>query len=416
MLAGSARRVDVLRSEEVTRVTVSDLLPEDPTGFGPYRLIGRLGDGGMGRVYLAVGPDSRMAAVKTLTVPPEPVALHRMSREVAALQAVTHPRLARLLDHDLAAPAPWLAMQYAAGPALHERALPLTGAALDRFASGLADALAALHAAGIVHRDLKPSNVVLGLDGPVLVDLGIAQHANATALTQVGTVIGSPGWLAPEQLRGLAITPAADVWGWGALVALAATGRPAFGGGDPRGLGWRVLNLEPDLDGVPEPWLPLVTAALRKDPAARPSSVTLARSAGTTRTTGVVPSPRTEPLLLPAVTAPVPLTPARRQGAARPVSRRLGYLAAVLAICAAAGVGGYRWGDARTPPVTRDPSPVVVAPSPSVPAAQPQLAEAQPGADAVRQDNSGRGSGSGGSGHGSGSGSGGSGSGGPGSG
>lgn len=377
---------------------VDDLLPDDPARLGPYRVLGRLGAGGMGRVYLASAPDGTPVAVKTLHARPEPVARQRMAREVAALDAAAHPGLARLLDHDLAAPVPWLAMTHVPGPALHEVPLPLDGAALDRFATGLARALAALHAAGLVHRDLKPANVILGPDGPVLVDLGIAHHADSTALTQAGTVIGSPGWLAPEQLRGLPVTPAADVWGWAGLVALAATGRPAFGSGDPRGLGWRVLHTDPDLDGVPARWRPSVEAALAKDPAGRPPAALL-----------VLPgmpaglSPRTEPVPVAVPTQPIPVGPlvalptARTvTRARRPAGRRLVAAATVLAVCAAAGVAGYRWGDAR-PPGSR-PVPQVVLPSVQAPAADPGVARAQPVTG--RTDRSGPGPGRSGSGRG----------------
>ncbi|MDP9241368.1 MAG: serine/threonine protein kinase, partial [Actinomycetota bacterium] len=248
------------------------LRPDDPSKLGPYELRGRLGAGGMGVVYLGFGADGEAVAVKTLPGSASADSRERMRREARVLASVDFPGVARLVTADPDAGNPWLALAYISGPSLLEATKPLRDAPLRQFAHGLAEALTALHAVGVTHRDVKPANVILTFDGPVLVDLGIARTEDMATMTQAGTVIGSAGWMSPEQLRGRAEGPPSDVWGWGAVLVYAATGRPPFGEGALEALAWRIQSLEPDLDGVPDWLLPAVKGALTKDSASRPAA------------------------------------------------------------------------------------------------------------------------------------------------
>jgi serine/threonine protein kinase len=248
--------------------------------LGPYTLVRRIGRGGMGEVWAATGPDGAEVALKVL---PEgslgdDSARARFAREVAAAQRVRHPRVQAVLgsyldDDGSEADRPWLACELVEGPTLAQRIVadgPVGGRELHLLASGLAEALAAVHAAGVVHRDVSPANVVLGADGPVLVDFGIARFAEATTLTMTGTVVGTAGWLAPELLRDHEVTSAADVWSLGAVLAYAATGRPPADGPRAEVVLRKVLDGELDLGGMP-PWLDsVVRRCLVADPAQRP--------------------------------------------------------------------------------------------------------------------------------------------------
>lgn len=249
---------------------LQDLRPDDPPSLGPYRLRGRLGAGGMGAVYLGFGADGSSVAVKTLLPGASEAARARLRQEAELLARVSHPHLAGFNDADPDAKVPWLALAYVAGLSLSEIEEPLGGDQIRQLADGLAMGLAALHEVGIVHRDVKPSNVILTHAGPVLVDLGIARALDVTALTQTGVVVGSPAWMAPEQLRGEQVGPETDVWGWGAVVAFGATGRVPFGDGSTQALAWRIQFGEPDLNGVPPTLLAPVSAALSKNAADRP--------------------------------------------------------------------------------------------------------------------------------------------------
>ena len=207
------------------------LLPTDPPAVGPYRVTARLGAGGMGRVFLAAGPDGAPVAVKVIRpeYADDPTYRRRFEQEASAAARVTAPGIARVITADPQGPMPFLVTEYVPGPTLNEhveRAGPLRGEALTRFAAGVAGALAAVHAAGVVHRDLKPANVVLAPDGPRILDFGIARPEDAaTPYTETGMLVGSVGWMAPEVLRQGPATAAADVFAWGALVAYAGTGR-----------------------------------------------------------------------------------------------------------------------------------------------------------------------------------------------
>jgi serine/threonine protein kinase len=231
----------------------------------------------MGVVYLAIGPDGDSVAVKALARESGDEFRARLEREAQLLAAARHPRLARFVAADVVAQYPWIAMEYVPGPSLASVTLPLERSAVRRLATGLADAVRALHSAGIVHRDIKPGNVVLTFDGPVLVDFGIAAGPDLSALTLQGHVIGTPSFMAPEQLRGLPLTPAVDVWGWGALLYYAATGRAPFGEGAIDELGYRIQHNPVDTSTLPE-WLARpVEAALAKRPESRPSAAQLVR-------------------------------------------------------------------------------------------------------------------------------------------
>ena len=267
---------------------VTPLLPGDPAVVGPHRLLGRLGQGGMGTVYLGVAPDDRAVAVKVLRDNPlhavgDPDGRRRFRHELAALRRVRGPHLVEVLDADVDAAQPYLVTRFVPGRRLDELVAetgPLQGEALRQLARGVADALTTLHAAGVVHRDLTPGNVLV-LDGsPQVIDLGLATAADVTALTRTGLVVGTPGYLAPEQVTGGAVTAAADVHAWGATVALAGTGRPPYGTGRPEAVLYRIVHDEPDLDGLPADLAGLVEAAMNRDPARRPSAPQLLEQLG----------------------------------------------------------------------------------------------------------------------------------------
>ena len=235
----------------------------------------------MGVVYLGFDEAGEAVAVKTLPGAVDPEARTRMRREAELMAAGRQPpgrplrgrrhRGCRQRGRRHRGGRAVARATYVPGPSLAEATVPLPEASLHRLAVGLAEALLALEQAGIVHRDLKPGNVILGFDGPVLVDFGIARAGEEHGLTQVGTTIGSPQWMPPEQLQGRPISGATDVWGWAAVLAYAATGRPPFGSGPVEALAARIQTAEPDLDGAPAWLVPALTAGLRRDPATRPA-------------------------------------------------------------------------------------------------------------------------------------------------
>ncbi|MEU9884683.1 protein kinase [Sphaerisporangium sp. NPDC051011] len=248
---------------------------------GPYSMVERLGRGGMGEVYLAVGKRGAKVAVKILRDPigDDPDARLRLDREVRALRRVASPYVARVLDCDLSGDRPYLVMEHIEGETLLDavrRGGPLSGAPLVDLARGLATAIAIIHASGVIHRDVKPANVVLGPDGPVLIDFGIAQVSDATRLTMTGTFLGTPGYSAPEVFAEESVGEPSDVHSWAATVAFAATGRPTFGRGTVEAQMYAVLNGRADLAGVPGSLLPLVRAALHREPDKRPTAALLA--------------------------------------------------------------------------------------------------------------------------------------------
>src|SRR5450755_2585802 len=251
-----------------------------PDRLGPYRLRERLGEGGMGAVYLARDRDRRMVAVKVLhsRVAEEPNARRRLAREVEAMRRVHSPFVAEVLDADVTGKFPYIVTRYVPGHTLDDVVRqhgPLPPWALERLASGLAQALVAVHAAGIVHRDLKPGNVMLHDGAPVVIDFGIAHTGDATKLTQTGMFMGTPGYLAPEVIEGQPSSEASDVHTWGATIAFAATGRPPFGSGSFETIFYRIVQGNADIAGVPGPLAELVSAALSRDPRRRPTAAWL---------------------------------------------------------------------------------------------------------------------------------------------
>lgn len=252
------------------------LTATDPRRVGPYRLLYRLGEGGMGRVYLGRSPGGRTVALKVVhgTIAGDPGFRRRFAREVRADQSIRGAGTVPVLDADPEAAVPWLATAYVPGPALSDAVIghgPLPQEALWRLLSGLAKALVGVHRAALVHRDVKPSNVLLSQSGPLLIDFGIARSADETALTGTGLVVGSPGYMSPEQAEGRTVGPAADVFSLGAVLAFAATGRGPFGGGSVAELLYRLVHHEPDLDGVGGRLGELARQCLAKRPQDRPT-------------------------------------------------------------------------------------------------------------------------------------------------
>jgi len=256
---------------------VTPLEPNDPQRLGDFVLTGRLGAGGMGVVYLGQTADGELVAVKLVRsdLAHDATFRERFRREVEALRRVSGPRVARLIAADTEAPLPFLVVEYVDGPTLADSVAangPVAGDRLRALAAALAEAIVVIHEVGVIHRDLKPSNVILAADQPKLVDFGIAAAAGSMPLTMVGTVIGSAGWMAPEQAAGAVSTPAVDVFTWASLVAFAGTGRPPFGLGGPEVVTARILNGDADLEGLPQEVRPFVEAAFIKDPTKRPSA------------------------------------------------------------------------------------------------------------------------------------------------
>jgi serine/threonine protein kinase len=359
---------------------LQDLQERDPQWIGPYRLLRRLGAGGMGRVYLGRSPAGRPVAVKVIReeLATDPEFLARFTREVAAAKSVSGIFTASVVDADTEGPEPWLATAYVAGPSLAQAVRdygPLPVVSARALAAGLAEGLAAIHAAGLVHRDLKPSNVLLAEDGPRVIDFGISQAAQGTALTHTGLVIGSPGFMSPEQAVGGVVGPPSDVFSLGAVIAFAATGRAPFGDGNTAALVYRVVHAPPAIEDVPDELRPLVERCLAKDPDQRPTTAELLAdldgtalagrwlpesvTAGLPRHVPPVPQPDSSeadqaasgvpgagqggpPTITvrkpsaptpPAVPGYVPATPARTP--ATPPERRTGRRLAVLGVCAA---------------------------------------------------------------------------------
>ncbi|WP_253186516.1 serine/threonine-protein kinase, partial [Streptomyces abyssalis] len=253
---------------------------EDPRVVGSFRLHRRLGAGGMGVVYL--GSDRRGQRVALKVIRPDLAEdkefRSRFAREVSAARRIRGGCTARLVAADLDADRPWFATQYVPGPSLHDKVSesgPLPASQVASIGAALAEGLVAVHEAGVVHRDLKPSNILLSPKGPRIIDFGIAWATGASTLTHVGTAVGSPGFLAPEQVRGALVTPATDVFALGATLAYAATADSPFGQGSSEVMLYRVVHEEPQLEGVHAALAPLIHACLVKLPEERPSPLQL---------------------------------------------------------------------------------------------------------------------------------------------
>jgi predicted Ser/Thr protein kinase len=251
------------------------LEPGDPARLGRFELLGRLGEGGQGVVYLGrgTGPGEERVAVKVLRSSADAMVLERLARELAAVYQVQPFVTARVIEATTDGTRRYVVSEFIDGPSLQERidaTGPLAEGELLRLAVGTATALTAVHGAGVVHRDFKPANVLLGPDGPRVVDFGIARLTDAATITS--GVIGTPSYMAPEQLAGEHPTSAVDIFAWAVTVIYAATGRTAFGADAVPAVMHRILYSEPDLTGVPPSLLPLLRQCLAKEPSRRPTA------------------------------------------------------------------------------------------------------------------------------------------------
>ncbi|WP_007513243.1 serine/threonine-protein kinase [Frankia saprophytica] len=367
-------------SSGATTIPGERLLPHDSDSVGPYILVSRLGEGGMGTVYLGRDPGGRAVAVKVIR--PDransPEYRHRFRLEVEAARSVAPFCTAEVLDADPDAFAPYLVTEFIEGLRLDQAVAvgPLSSSTLTGLAVGVATALTAIHHAGLVHRDLKPSNVILSLTGPRVIDFGIAQVLDGAVAKPTDWGFGSAGWMAPEQIHGQPIGPAADVFTWGMLVAYTATGRHPFDGDTDLELAYSITSAEPDLTGLPRQLEDLVSNALSKDPAARPTARDLLL-----HLVQLAPDDRaTDPAIrLLGLTGTIPRLPRRRTPRPRRPWRPrvrpsvlLGGGVLLLALATAWTVATKNRGQAPAPPVTaattttspRSPAPSAPSPGP----------------------------------------------------
>jgi eukaryotic-like serine/threonine-protein kinase len=290
------------RHDVMTSGQPRPLADSDPRQLGRFTVMGLLGSGGMGRVFLGCSPGGWAVAIKVIhaELAADPAFRARFAHEVAAARAVGGFYTAPLVDADTTAERPWLAVAYVAGPSLAEavnESGPLPPHAVRRLGLGLAEALQAIHAAGVVHRDLKPSNVLLAADGPRVIDFGIARATERSSLTRTGMILGSAGFMAPEQITGAEAGPAADVFALGAVLTFAASGQGPFGEGRTEALAFRVVYTEPALDGLPDPLRETVARCLAKDPQHRPApaeviaALTATPASGPATSEGWLPEP-----------------------------------------------------------------------------------------------------------------------------
>ena len=278
---------------------MDELQSGDPQWIGPYWLEGRLGSGGMGRVYLGRSPGGRHVAIKVIReeLAEDAEFRARFAREVSAARKVSGIYTAPVVDADPDGPLPWLATSYVAGPSLADAVSdrgPLPPTSVLRLAAGLAEGLSAIHSAGVVHRDLKPSNVLLAEDGPRLIDFGICRSVETRALTRTGMVVGSPGFMAPEQAEGHDVGPPSDIFSLGAVLTFAATGEGPFGEASSAALLYRVVCAEPNIDRLPAEIRRLIGHCLAKCPQDRPTAAQLLAELSTAQP-GVHPLP--EPVI-----------------------------------------------------------------------------------------------------------------------
>ena len=328
---------------------VGTLQPADPQLIGPYQLVGRLGAGGMGRVFLGVSAAGRPVAVKVIhaRLAADPEFRARFSIEVAAARKVSGLFTALVVDADVDAPVPWLATAYVAGSSLSEAVRergPLSVSSTLSLAAGLAKSLTAIHAAGVVHGDLKPSNVLLAPDGPRVIDFGISQAAEAAPLARGGLVVGTPSFMSPEQAMGRDVGPLSDVFSLGAVLAFAATGRKPFGTGTAAAVLERVVGGPPALEDSPPEVRTLIERCLAKDPGERPTAAALLADV-TAAQAASEPSPRPAAQAADVSPGGEPHPGATRRRAWRPLITA----SAVAGILAASGAAGYSL-NAATPP------------------------------------------------------------------
>ncbi|WP_103961421.1 serine/threonine-protein kinase [Nonomuraea solani] len=324
------------------------LTPGDPASLGGFRLAGRLGEGGQGVVYLAHSADGEPVAVKLLSAGDRQTRA-RLARELDALESIASFCTARVIDVSADGPRPFVVSEFVDGPSLTERVRergPLRGGDLERLVVGTATALAAIHAAGIVHRDFKPSNVLLGPDGPRVVDFGIARTEGPATMTS--GLIGTPAYLAPEQINGLPATGSSDVFAWAASMVYAATGRSPFGADTVPAVLHRVLHAEPDLSALPGRLREVLASCLSKDPARRPTAQHLMLS---------LVNPRTPPAGPPAGGSYRQDPTQSTVGTARGARRNLLVGALVAVVVAVGTAGGTALYLNRTPTTTLTSSP-----------------------------------------------------------
>jgi len=325
----------------------------DPASVGGYQLLGRLGAGGMGQVFLGVSPSGRRVAVKLI----HPMHAgteqfrERFAREIEAARRVGGFHTAPVVDADPQADPPWMVTAYIDGPSLQEavgRYGPLPPERVRALGAGLAEGLAAIHAHGLVHRDLKPGNVIVAEDGPRIIDFGIARAVDATGLTSTGTVVGTFSYMSPEQVRGDPVLPASDVFSLGCVLGFAATGRPPFGSDTAATVVFRIVGQPPDLAGLADQELgALIEACLAKSPEDRP-----AVRAVLTALTGRGPLPAVAPR---APGGPVPAANGRDAHPQTQTPLRV-------------PAGTNSWGEALSPSSTAPPGP---AADRTVPPGQP---------------------------------------------
>ncbi|MFE5298099.1 serine/threonine-protein kinase [Streptomyces sp. NPDC056632] len=323
------------------------VLPGDPARVGPYRIVGRLGAGGMGTVYAALDSSGDRLAVKVVhpAQAGDEEFRSRFRREVALTSRVSGPCLVPVVAADCEAERPWLATPYIPGPTLQQHIAahgPLHGAVLHALAAGTATALASVHEAGVIHRDIKPGNVILSPSGPRLLDFGIAHAFDGTSVTRTGMLTGTPGWISPEQYRTGSVGPESDVFAWGALVAYAGTGRHPFGTGAPDTVAFRVMSQDPDLAGLPEDLALLVADAMSKEASDRPTAKSLGDACGgllAKESTQVLPQDDSTPVLVDGLVsdhwslppADEDTWPTSRAGRAHGRVRKVSYIAAAAA-------------------------------------------------------------------------------------
>ncbi|MFJ2032418.1 serine/threonine-protein kinase [Streptosporangium sp. NPDC087985] len=325
--------------------------PGDSQVIGGYALRRVLGRGGMGTVHLATTPTGGLAAVKVINpeLARDPAFRRRFEREVAAARLVARFCTAPVLDAGLDGEVAYLVTEYVKGPdlagAVRDQG-PMAGSDLEALAVGIAVALNAIHGAGVIHRDLKPSNVLLSPLGPRVIDFGIAKLVDGDSLASQA-ILGTPAFMAPEQVRGEELTPAADIYAWGGVIVFAGTGRLPFGGGAPAEVLYRIVNEGPHLDGLDERMRGFVERAMAKDPAARPSArellgelvggrdLTPATATQVVERTWTGQPPAAVGQTRPAVSPPV-----------SPLVRRVPLFAGLAALTVVAGVAVW-WGMAR---------------------------------------------------------------------